>query len=138
MTVSSLSMDPEVWSHGMKADPQGYLCSKYETFLMSATQRYTHLRNFNAKLCCKMLITGWKIMQTENHTICRGYNKGKRENRHRNYFMINLHERYETWLGLEFATPGSAARHSVHCLNIQDHYGIHNCFYIIFMWSCQA
>ena len=44
--------------------------------------------------------------------------------------MINRHERYETWLGLEFAAPGSAARPSVHCLNIQDHYGIHNCTWI--------
>ena len=43
-------MDPRVRSHGMKADPPGYLWSKYECFLMSGWWDIPHLRNFNVKL----------------------------------------------------------------------------------------
>ena len=38
-------MDPEVRSHGMKADPPGYLWSKYECFLMIVPWDIPHLRN---------------------------------------------------------------------------------------------
>ena len=46
-------MDPGVRNHGMKADPQGYLWSKYECFLMSGSERYSPLRNLQVKLCRK-------------------------------------------------------------------------------------
>ena len=42
-------MDPGIRSHGMKADPPGYLWSKYECFVMSGSGDIPHLRNFNAK-----------------------------------------------------------------------------------------
>ena len=43
-------MDPEVTSHGIKADPPGYVWSKYECFLMLSCWDIPHLRNFNVKL----------------------------------------------------------------------------------------
>ena len=43
-------MDPGVVSHGLKADPPGYLWSKYDCFLMSGCWDIPHLRNFNVKL----------------------------------------------------------------------------------------
>ena len=41
-------MDPGVQCHGMKANPTGYLWSKYECFLMSGCQDIL-LENFNMK-----------------------------------------------------------------------------------------
>ena len=43
-------MDPGVRGHGMKADPPGYLWSKYECFLMSGSWDIPHLRNLHDKL----------------------------------------------------------------------------------------
>ena len=43
-------MDPGVTSNGIKADPPGYLWSKYECFLMSGCWDIPHLKNFNVKL----------------------------------------------------------------------------------------
>ena len=43
-------MDPGVMSHGIKANPPGYLWCKYECFLMSGCLDIPHLRNFNIKL----------------------------------------------------------------------------------------
>ena len=43
-------MDPGVRSHGMKADPPGYLWSKYECFLLSGWWDILHLSCFNVKL----------------------------------------------------------------------------------------
>ena len=37
-------MDPGVRCHGMKANPTGYLCSKYECFLMSGYQDIDSLK----------------------------------------------------------------------------------------------
>ena len=44
------------------------------------------------------------------HTFASFLNQPKGKNSHRNYFMINLHERYVRWLGLELKSPGSAVR----------------------------
>ena len=43
-------MDPGVRSHGMEADPPGYLWSKYECFLMSGWWDILHSSCFNVKL----------------------------------------------------------------------------------------
>ena len=43
-------MDPGVRSHGMKANPPGYLWSKYECFLMSGWWDILHSSCFNVKL----------------------------------------------------------------------------------------
>ena len=43
-------MDPGVRSHGMKADPPGYLRSKYECFLMSGWWVILHSSCLNIKL----------------------------------------------------------------------------------------
>ena len=48
-----LNFDPGVRSHGMKADPPGYLWSKYECFLMSGWWDILHLSCFNVKLWSK-------------------------------------------------------------------------------------
>ena len=45
-----LGMDPWVRSHGMKADPPGYLWSKYECCLMSGWWDILHSSCFNVKL----------------------------------------------------------------------------------------
>ena len=42
-------MDPWVRCHGMKANPTGYLWSKYEFFLMSGCKDID-LENFNTKI----------------------------------------------------------------------------------------
>ena len=47
---SSPGMDPGVKSHGMKADPPGYLWSKYEYFLMSRWWDILHSSCLNVKL----------------------------------------------------------------------------------------
>ena len=43
-------MDPGLRSHGMKADPPGYLWSKYECFLMSGWWDILHSSCLNVKL----------------------------------------------------------------------------------------
>ena len=62
-------MDPGIRSHGMKADPPGYLQSKYECFLMSGWWDILHSSCFNVKLCEVIPRTGqnykWK---DENYT----------------------------------------------------------------------
>ena len=58
-------MDPGVRSHGMKADPPGYLWSKYECFLMSGWRDIPHLRNFNVKLLKNPLMR-WKEVERMN------------------------------------------------------------------------
>ena len=58
-------MDPGVRSHGMKADPPGYLLSKYECFLMSGWRDIPHLRNFNVKLLKNPLMR-WKEVERMN------------------------------------------------------------------------
>ena len=58
-------MDPGVRSHGMKADPQGSLWSKYECFLMSGWRDIPRLRNFNVKLLKNPLMR-WKEVERMN------------------------------------------------------------------------
>ena len=43
-------MDPGVWSHGIKANPPGYLWSKYEYFLKSGWWDILHSSCLNVKL----------------------------------------------------------------------------------------
>ena len=77
--------DPGVWSHGMKADPPGYLWSKYECFLMSGWWDILHLSCFNVKLWSNST-NGTKLRTDERTNIwterrklytpqhkCRGY-----------------------------------------------------------------
>ena len=71
-------------NHGMKADPPGYLLSKYECFLMSGSWDIPHLRNFK-QLCeklrrkfhehdrCTKSRTERQKLYTPWHK-CRGYN----------------------------------------------------------------
>ena len=50
----------------MKADPPGYLWSKYECFLISGWRDIPHLRNFNVKLLKNPLMR-WKEVRTNEH-----------------------------------------------------------------------
>ena len=74
-------MDPGVRSHGMKADPLGYLWCKYEFFLMSGWWDIPHLSCFNVKLWSNSkngikLRTDWRTGRRKLYTPrhkCRGY-----------------------------------------------------------------
>ena len=75
-------MDPGVRSHGMKADPWGYLWSKYECFLMSGWWDILYLSCFNIQLWSNST-NGTKLRtnkRTERRKLytpwhkCRGYN----------------------------------------------------------------
>ena len=87
-------MDPGVRSHGMKADPPGYLWSKYECFLMSGWWDILHSSCLHVKLWSNST-NGTEVRtnkQTNEHTNgqtesqklytpwhkCRGYNKDQR------------------------------------------------------------
>ena len=50
----------------MKADPPGYILSKYECFLISGRRDIPHLRNFNVKLLNNPLLR-WKEVRTNEH-----------------------------------------------------------------------
>ena len=50
----------------MKADPPGYLWSKYECFLMSGWRDIPHLRNVKVKLLKNPLMR-WKEVRTNEH-----------------------------------------------------------------------
>ena len=83
-------MDPGVRSRGMKADPPGYLWSKYEYFLMSGWRDILHSSCLHVKLCSNS--TNGTEVRTNERTIehtngrterrklytprhkCRGYN----------------------------------------------------------------
>ena len=77
-------MDLGVKHHGMKADPPGYLWSKYECFLMSGSWDIPHLRNLHEKPCCKFHVCDrrtneWMNIRTderkgEKRQKCWGYN----------------------------------------------------------------
>ena len=66
----------------MKADPPGYLWSKYECFLMSGWRDIPHLRNFNVKLLKNPLMR-WKEVEGMNI-----YMNGRTENK--NYIPLGI------------------------------------------------
>ena len=73
-------MDPGVTSHGIKADPPGYLWSKYECFLMSGWWDILHLRNFNVKLWSNS--TNQTEVQTNEYTT--------NERKYENYIPLDI------------------------------------------------
>ena len=73
-------MDPGVRSHGMKADPPGYLWSKYECFLMSGWWDILHSSYFNIKLW-RNSTNGTKLWMNRHTERWKLYNP--RHNRHK-------------------------------------------------------
>ena len=72
-------MDPGVRSNGMKADPLGYLWSKYECFLMSSWWDILHSNCLNIKLWSNST-NGTKYERTNKWTNEHMYGRQKDEN----------------------------------------------------------
>ena len=84
MTSSPTSgMDPGVRSHGMKADPPGYLWSKYECFLMGGWWDILHSSCLNVKLWSNSM-NGMEVWTNEQ------MNERAYERKDKNYIPLGI------------------------------------------------